>query len=202
MTLLETLIAIAMLVTFTGVVAMVLEFSLRFLGEAESGERDAESEVSNGVLIDHHEIELAMDKLVEVLAQPGLTKERLVDGKEPCPVGTRESLCIPCPPVSNYESEICWKPIAFDSTKVKPAQACPAFDPVGTWGLPMSSISLPPSYRLCLWTTTAKESPLSDFLAKKTGAKPGIYILQALPERLNASTLPRRRLFCRPRPYC
>ena len=197
MTLLETLVAIVMLVTFTGVVAMVMEFSLRFLGEAESGERN-EFEVSNGVLIDHQNIELAMDELVEVLAQPGLSKERL-EGRERCPVGTSESLCAPCP---NDQSIRCWKPIAFDPAKVRPAEACPLFDPVAAWGLPISSISLPPSYRFCLWTTSALEASQSALLSGASGAKPGIYLLQALPERLNASTLPVRRLFCRPRPFC
>ena len=40
MTLFETLIAVLMLVVFTGVVAMVMEFTFRFLGEAESGMRN------------------------------------------------------------------------------------------------------------------------------------------------------------------
>jgi len=197
MTLLETLVAIAMLVTFTGVVAMVMEFSLRFLGEAESGERN-QFEVSNGVLIDHQEIELVMDQLVEILAQPGLSKERL-EGDELCPTGTSQSLCAPCP---NNQASRCWKPIAFDPSQVRPTEACVAFDPVAAWGLPTSEISLPPSYRLCLWKTTAIESPQSALLAGVGGAKPGIYLLQALPERLNSSTLPTRRLFCRPRPFC
>ena len=77
MTLLEMLLAVLMLVVFTGVVAMVMEFTFRFLGEAESGENN-DLEVSNGVLIDHQEIHLAMDQLVEILGQPGITKARLV----------------------------------------------------------------------------------------------------------------------------
>ena len=36
----------------------------------------------------------------------------------------------------------------------------------------------------------------------ENGTPPGIYVLQALPDRLDASTLPARRLFCRPRPFC
>ena len=39
-------------------------------------------------------------------------------------------------------------------------------------------------------------------IADSDGAKPGIYLLQALPERLSATSLPTRRLFCRPRPFC
>ena len=61
MTVLEMLVAMLMLVVFTGVVAMVMEFTFRFLGAAESGERN-EFEVSNGVLIDHHQLQLAMDQ--------------------------------------------------------------------------------------------------------------------------------------------
>ena len=177
MTLVEMLIAVLMLVVFTGVVAMVMEFTFRFLGAAESGERN-DDDVSNGVLIDHQEIHLAMDQLVEVLAQPGLSKERL-DGEV---AGAAQ--------------------IAFDPDQTDPLVACPPTDPVAQWGLPMPTITLPPGYRLCLWRTTALESPMASLLADAEGAKPGIYLLQALPERLSASTLPTRRLFCRPRPFC
>ena len=177
MTLVEMLVAVLMVVVFTGVVAMVMEFTFRFLGDAESGERN-EFEVSNGVLIDHQEIQLAMDQLVEVLAQPGLSKERL-DGQE----------------ADHLQ-------IAFDPDSTDPQVACPLADPVAQWGLPMPTITLPQGYRLCLWKTTALESPMASLLADADGAKPGIYLLQALPERLSASTLPTRRLFCRPRPFC
>ena len=174
MTFLEVLVAILMLTVFTGVVALVMEFTFRFLGEAESGEKN-EFEVSNGVLIDHQEIQIVMDQLVEVLAQPGLSKERLL-GQE-----------------AGYPQ------IAFDPDQTDPGTACPSTDPVTQWHLPMPIITLPPGYRLCLWMTTKRESGMSSLLA---GAKPGIYLLQALPERLSATTLPTRRLFCRPRPFC
>ena len=52
MTLIEALLALIMLTVFTGVVAMVMQFTLRFFNAAESGEQN-EFEVSNGVLIDH-----------------------------------------------------------------------------------------------------------------------------------------------------
>ena len=68
MTLLELLLAVLMLVVFTSVVVMVMEFTFRFLGEAESGDNN-DLEVSNGVLIDHQEIHLAMDQLVEMSSQ-------------------------------------------------------------------------------------------------------------------------------------
>ena len=174
MSLLEVLVAILMLVVFTGVVAMVMEFTFRFLGEAESGERN-QFDVSNGVLIDHQEIQLAMDQIVEVLAQPGISQQRLLGNESGKPQ------------------------IAFDPDADLPQSACPAFDPITAWGLPMNPISLPPGYRLCVWTTTAEEPSLD---ALQNGAKPGIYLLQALPERLSSTNLPTRRLFCRPRPFC
>lgn len=177
MTLLELLLAVLMLVVFTGVVAMVMEFTFRFLGEADSGENN-ELEVSNGVLIDHQEIHLAMDKLVEILAQPGITQLRL-DGDEPG-----------------------FPQMAF-SLEVTPQVACISADPASQWGAPLPSIVLPPGYRLCLWKTSVSESSMEELIdPEEEDAQPGIYMLQALPEVLSASTLPTRRLFCRPRLFC
>jgi len=166
MTLLEALLAMMMLVVFTGIVALVMQFTLRFFTAAESGEQN-EFEVSNGVLIDHQQIQMVMDDLVEVLSQPGIS----MDG------------------------------IAF-AQSAKPAVACPPARPVTQWGLPMPEVSLPPGYRLCVWKTTAGESLMPDLIAGDDEAKPGIYMLQALPEQLSSSSLPTRRLFCRPRPFC
>lgn len=177
MTLLEMLVSILMLVVFTSSVAMVMEFTLLFLDDSESGEV-VEGKSSNGVLIDHQEIQLVMDQLVNILSQPGISKDRL-DGEE---VGKAQ--------------------IAFDSNEDDPQDVCPMSDPVMQWGLPIPPIILPPGYRLCLWTTTEVESSLPDLLANKIDAKPGVYLLQALPESLSAGTLPTRRLFCRPRPFC
>ena len=167
MTQLESLVAMAMLVVFTGVVSLVMQFTLRFFSAAESGEQN-EFGVSNGVVIDHQQLQMAMDELVEVLSQPGISVED----------------------------------IAFDSQSVQPHLACPAARPVTQWGLPMKEVSLPPGYRFCLWKTTVVESSMESLLADVDGAKPGIYLLQALPERLSSTSLPTRRLFCRPRPFC
>ena len=178
MTLLEMLVALLMLVVFTGVVAVVMEFTLRFLGAAESGPQN-QFAVSNGVLIDHQEIQIAMDQLVEVLSQPGISKDRLVGDLPGIPQ------------------------IAF-APGVNPKLACVAGSPVQQWDLPMPAIVLPAGYRLCLWMTTEKtrESDMPSLLTGATGAQPGIYLLQALPVRLSATLLPTRRLFCRPRPFC
>ena len=64
------LIAVMILVTFTSVVVMVMEFTFRFLGEAERAS-------GNGVLIDHAEAQYDMDQLVEVLSQPSISVEDL-----------------------------------------------------------------------------------------------------------------------------
>ena len=154
MTLLESLVAIIMLVVFTSVVALVMQFTLRFFSAAESGDRN-EFEVSNGVLIDHQQIQMAMDDLVEVLSQPGITLERL-KGEERCSVDDPPSSCAAC---TNDFDESCRPQIAFDSGS-DPQLACPAARPVTQWGLPMPEVSLPPGYRLCLWKTTAVESPM------------------------------------------
>ena len=167
MSLLEFIVTMTMLVVFTSVVALVMQFTLRFFTEAEAGELN-EFEVSNGVLIDHQQIQMVMDGLVEVLSQPGIS----MDG------------------------------IAFAPQSVSPAVACPPAQPVTQWGLPMAEVSLPPGYRLCVWKTTSGESSMADLIADVDGAKPGIYMLQALPEQLSSSSLPTRRLFCRPRPFC
>ena len=196
MTLLESLVAIIMLVVFTSVVALVMQFTLRFFSAAESGDRN-EFEVSNGVLIDHQQIQMAMDDLVEVLSQPGISLERL-KGLERCSADDPPSSCAAC---TDDFDESCRPKIAFDSGS-DPQLACPATRPVTQWGLPMPELSLPPGYRLCLWKTTAVESPIANLLEDRAGAQPGLYLLQALPESLSSVSLPTRRLFCRPRPFC
>ena len=196
MTLLESLVATVVLIVFTGVVAVVMQFTLRFFNAAESGDRN-EFDVSNGVLIDHQQIQMAMDDLVHVLSQPGISLERL-NGQERCSSDDPPSSCTAC--ADNFD-ESCRPQIAFDPGS-EPKLACPAARPVTQWGLPMPEVSLPPSYRLCLWKTTAVESSITNLLEDRAGAKPGIYLLQALPESMSSASLPTRRLFCRPRPFC
>ena len=108
MTLLESLVATIMLVVFTGVVALVMQFTLRFFNVAESGDRN-EFDVSNGVLIDHQQIQMAMDDLVEVLSQPGISLERL-NGQERCSADDPPSSCTAC--TDNFD-ESCRPQIAL-----------------------------------------------------------------------------------------
>ena len=86
MTVLELLLATAMLVVFTGVMAAVMEVTLNFMGEAEcpvdvSGVRRCNDETtedaSNGALIDRQRIEALFDQLEQVLVQPGISSARI-----------------------------------------------------------------------------------------------------------------------------
>lgn len=194
MTLIELLIAVNMLVVFTGVVAMVMQFTIRFFSVAESGEQDEVNKVSNGVLIDHQHIQMAMDGLVEVLSQPAISLERL-KGQELCSISDSLSSCSAC---TNDSDQSCRNQIAFDFNSATPDIACAPASPVNHWSLPMSEVFLPPGYRFCLWTTIQREGAVDS----SGQSRPGIYLLQALPEQLSASSLPTRRLFCRPRPFC
>ena len=177
MTLVEMVIAMAMLVIFTATVASVLSFSQRFLRQSETldgSDTLLASIGSKGLLVDQHELQLAMDVLAEQLQQPAWSADDLLK-------------------------------ITVDANR-----RC-SYNPVGSWGLMGPELVLPPRYRICLWATTLVE-PLdvvsggvvvnAAVSQLENGAPPGIYVLQALPDRLDASTLPARRLFCRPRPFC
>ena len=167
MTLLEMMIAIAMLVIFTGVVASALSFTQQFFRQSatlEGSDTLLSSIGSNGLLADQHQLQLAMDQLIVQLEQPALSRD--------------------------------------DIEEISGIKHC-SDDPVNAWGLMGPSLLLPQQsrkrYRICLETTPLREPTLDDLL---NGQLPGIYILQALPDQLDASTLPSRQLFCRPRPFC
>jgi len=186
LTLVETVIAMAMLVVFTATVASVLSFTQRFLRQSESldGSDTLLADLgSKGLLVDQHELQLVMDALVDELQQPGWSADDLLA-------------------------------IAGD-----PQRRC-SYTPVIDWGLIAASqdqlperYQLPPRYRICLRATSLTE-PIDvvsgdqmiesavDQMTADPPAPPGIYVLQALPDQLDASTLPARRLFCRPRPFC
>ena len=185
MSVLELLLASTMLMVFTGVVAAVMEVTLRFMGEAEcpvdvSGVRrcnDEDSEdVAHGVLIDRHRIEVLFDQLEPVLVQPGIHRSRIeaISGA----LGD-----LPAQPGCTLEGKIS----DFWAAKVPE--------------LPV--VTFPPGYHICLWRTGLRESSMEDLLNPgNNSSTPGLYVLQALPTQLNASALPVRRLFCRPRPFC
>ena len=176
MTVLELLLAVTMLLVFTGVVVMVSGTIFRFLAPVNQGAGDG-SLRSNGLLVDQMELRGTMKRLASLLEQPGISRGHLL-GLE----GSRTA-------------------IAQDAS-TDPASAC-VVDPVRAWNLPPISIrSLPPGYRLCLWSSSIQEATLEALLAKQNSASPGIYVLQALPEQLTTSHLPIRLLICRPKPFC
>ena len=185
MSVLELLLAVTMMMVFTGVVAAVMEVSLRFMGEAEcpvdvSGVRrcnDQDTEdVANGVLIDRQRIEVMFDQLEQVLVQPGIHRSRI------------ESIS---GPLGSLPAEVC-TPAA--STSVWASN-----DKVPE--LPV--LTFPLGYHVCLWQTGLREASMENLLdPANSSVTPGLYVLQALPTQLNASTLPVRRLICRPRPFC
>ena len=184
MTLVEMVISIGMLVIFTATVGSVLSFTQRFLKQTETlgGSDTLLADIgSKGLLVDQHELQLAMDVLVEQLQQPAWIAEDL-------------------------------RKIAAD-----PILQC-SYNPVLSWDLMGPALTLPPRYRICLRVTSLAEptdvidsngvvttsafAQLAGLSPLTQASPPGIYILQALPDQLDASTLPARRLFCRPRPFC
>ena len=184
MSVLELLLAITMLMVFTGVVAAVMEVTLRFMGEAEcpvdvTDVRRCNDEnavnVANGVLIDRQEIEVLFDQIEEVLLQPGVHRSQV------------ESIA--------------------GTLSQSPAQVCTPDSTTFMWAnnyipeLPV--LTFPRGYHVCLWQVGPREALMEDLIVPtRTSATPGLYVLQALPARLNASTLPVRRFICRPRPFC
>ena len=177
MTLVETIIAVGMLVIFTATVASVVSYTQRFLMQSETIEGTntllADNQ-SKGLLVDQHELQLAMDQLVDQLQQPTWSAQEILS------ITTGLDRC--------------------------------AADPVDAWNLLGPPLKLPRgNYKICLRSSSLVE-PIdvvsgglivsSAVEQLENGSPPGIYVLQALPDQLDASTLPARRLFCRPRPFC
>ena len=187
MSLLELLLAVTMMMVFTGVMAAVMEVSLRFMGEAEcpvdlNGEPSCNDEntdsqdVANGALIDRQRIEALFDQLEPILVQPGIHRSRIdkISGA-----------------LADVPSEVC--------TQESSTSAWTFDDKVPE--LPV--LNFPRGYHLCLWKTGLQEASMEQLLdTANSSATPGLYVLQALPTELNSSTLPVRRLICRPRPFC
>ena len=178
MTLPEMLVAMSMLVIFTGVVVMVMEFTNRFFVDVEGEKVQIEGTPDfvwgKGVLIEHAEIQIVMDSLVEVLSQSGISLSQIKT------FSSVDSTAI---------SSACVGPVEILDDDLRPYFAA---DIAAAWNLPISAVRLPRGYSLCLWSTNPPE----------TSSSPGIYVLQALPDNLSASKLPTRRIFCRPRHLC
>ena len=186
MSVLELLFAITMLMLFSGVVAAVMEVTLRFAGEAEcpvdvngiprcNEANTKDEDVAHGVLIERQRIEVLFDQLEEVLVQPGIHYSRIASISAPIGSAPNQPACTPAASTAFWTARVPELP----------------------------SLTFPRGYHVCLWQTGLREASMENLLDPTNNSPtPGLYVLQALPTQLNASTLPIRRLLCRPRPFC
>ena len=103
-----------MLMVFTGVVAAVMEVTLRFMGEAEcpvdvSGFRRCNDEntedVANGVLINRQQIEVLFDQLERVLVQPAIHRSQIALISGPLRF-TPSEVCTPAATTSVWNANV------------------------------------------------------------------------------------------------
>tara|TARA_B100000900_G_C20468422_1_gene670273 strand:- start:266 stop:817 length:552 start_codon:yes stop_codon:yes gene_type:complete len=81
----------------------------------------------------------------------------------------------------------------------------PPEPPDRIWGLiGEQEHKTPENYRLCVFPTNLEESLYSELIKRDNEniAKPGIYIIFAIPDKITHKSLPVRRLFCRPKVFC
>lgn len=135
MTVLELLLAVTMLLVFTGVVVMVSGTLFRFLTPVVQGTGSG-SLRSNGLLIDQTELRAIMQSLVSLLEQPGISREQLL-GKIAYPQSTDPDQACVVDPIRGWNL-----PLAMGSIP-----------------------ALPPGYRLCVWTTSIQEATTQQLLA-------------------------------------
>jgi len=135
MTVLELLLAVTMLLVFTGVVVMVSGTLFRFLSPVVQGTGSG-SLRSNGLLIDQTELRAIMQSLVSLLEQPGISREQLL-GKIAYPQSTDPDQACVVDPIRGWNL------------------------PLATGSIP----ALPPGYRLCVWTTSIQEATTQQLLA-------------------------------------
>ena len=79
MSLPELILASAMLAAFTSIFVIVINFTTRFF---TTSKQDIEG--ARGVLIDHHELYMAMDDIAEILSQPGFTLNDIKEIMKSC----------------------------------------------------------------------------------------------------------------------
>jgi hypothetical protein len=73
MTIVEVVVSMMLFTIFSAIFLMVSEFTTRYLGESE-----ASLVGSQGLLVDHHRLQVAMDGLSESLSYPAVTREKIV----------------------------------------------------------------------------------------------------------------------------
>ena len=137
----------------------------------------ADNYLSQGLIIDQYKLKASMDFYVDILSQPGITLSK----------------------INNIRTS------QFGNLR-KGCSLSPSLD----WNIPVTKTPIPnetwsPSsinYAICLKSTSLVESSMNNLINNSSGAKPGIYVLLALPQKVSTNSLPTRRLFCRPDPYC
>ena len=71
------------------------------------------------------------------------------------------------------------------------------------WNKPgISDINLPSNYKYCILPTVFGESDIKDLINREDNARPGIYLLYAIPYELSPTSKPIRKLMCRPINFC
>ena len=176
MTLVEVSVSILLLSIFFTFYSSFVQIASKYTSGSNSNSTN-----SNGLIIDHHKLYMTLNNYTEVLSQPGISLSEINN---------------------------------ITQTKYNNLSAGCSFSPALEWNLPVKSNPIlndtwKPSnagYAICLKSTSLIESPLSDLISKSEGnnltAYPGIYLLIALPKELSVNSLPVRKLFCRPEPYC
>lgn len=71
------------------------------------------------------------------------------------------------------------------------------------WNTPgISDANLPSNYKYCVLPTIFGESDIIDLINQADNARPGIYLLYAIPYKLSPTSKPIRKIICRPINYC
>ena len=172
LTLIEMTISILMVSVFLSFFVLVVELTNKYIGIANN-----QNNGSQGLLVDHHKLQMTMDLYADILSQPAISLSEINNIKQKV-VGS-------LPPGCSYSPRIDWNLPVTDSTIAG-----------DNWKLSSSG------YALCLKSTSIPESRLEDLLSNSENANPGVYVLLSLPSEISKKSLPARRLFCRPNPFC
>ena len=175
MTLPELVLAILMLMAFTGVSVMIFQYTSRFfqpLNEEAKEEYISANKEFQDMLNDHWDINKAFDLIIEIFSEPGIDKNFISSLK--------------CTGLPSLEWKIPSEEITIPNSDKK---------------MPLIDSLIPKSYKICIKPTSLSESSYSALSIG--GGKPGIYILYSKPENgVSVNATPVRRIFCRPKPFC
>ena len=175
MTLPELVLAILMLIAFTGFTVMIVQYTSRFfqpLNEEAKEKYISSNKDLQDILNDHLDINKAFDSIIEFFSEPGIDKNFISN--------------LNCTSLPSLE----WK-IPSEDIKI----------PNSDEKMPLIDSLIPKSYKICIKPTSLSESSYS--VLSNGGGKPGIYILYSKPDNgVSFNATPVRRIFCRPKPFC